>query len=222
VVTSAGRDRAVRRFFLNWLREYLAKENVVDTEILASLDRALESYCDGAGPEDGSSDHDDGYDIRQMMWWLRVAAGNRASLEFPAEDAGTVRVVVEKAGTGISHDIQLNVPRLRIEATQWYAVRFRARADRPRAISWGIARSYPPWTNLGVHREIGLTPEWQWVEDGFVSHVSANNARLYFDTGGGDISIEIGSVGVRSAEDGRRVGPYLGALGAGVGFGDAL
>jgi glycosyltransferase involved in cell wall biosynthesis len=214
VVTNAGRHHAVRRFFLHWLRDYLTRENVDDVEVLESLEQALEPYRDGNLPEDDEDDQDGGYDVRRMAWWLRVAPGNRASLEFPTEGADTVRVAVEKAGTGIGHDIQLNMPRLRVEANGRYTVRFRVRADRARVACWGVARGYPPWTNLGMHREIALSTEWQWVEQEFVSEADSNNARLYFDVGGGDVSLELASVSIHGAAADRSAGPDLGRDGS--------
>ncbi len=212
VVTEAGEAPAARLFFLNWLEGYLSKERVEDLQIWANLRNALGPYRNSIqaskAKKDLLGDCGDG-DIRQMKWWLRIGEGSLANLEFPPTDRDMVRIAIEKAGTGVSHDIQLNEPRIKVKQNDRYVVNFLARADKHRSIFLGFAKDHPPWSNLGLYREIELTTEWQTFEEQFVAAADADNARLHFDVGETDISVELASVSLRSLPDGRSIEPRL-------------
>ena len=98
----------------------------------------------------------------------------------------------------MSHDIQLNEPRLKVRENQTYLVTFLARADRPRSLYVGCAQAYPPWSNLGSHHNIELTTEWRKYEEKFVAVADSENARLYFDVGESDSPVELEAVTLRS------------------------
>jgi len=142
------------------------------------------------------------------MWGLRVAEGNVARLEFPPGDGRPVRVSIEKAATGVSYDIQLNLPRLRVEADHRYTVEFVARADSARSLFVGLSLGRPPWTNLGSYFATDLSTEWTKFEQPIVAASDADNARLHFDAGENDASFELAFVALRSL-DGRAVEPEI-------------
>jgi hypothetical protein len=152
------------------------------------------------------------YDIRQLNWWLRVGEGNLAKLEFMHTKRDKVRIAIEKVVTGISHAIQLNEPRLKVERNRLYVVHFLARADSCRDIFVGLARSHPPWSNLGLYRKIELTAEWQEFEEKFVATADTDNARLHFDVGDSESSVELASVSLRKLPDGPCIEPDLPAV----------
>jgi hypothetical protein len=81
-----------------------------------------------------------------------------------------------------------------VQANQRYTLIFTARADAPRTISFGVARGSSPWTTLGLYDQIELTPEWQRFERAFVIPQDEPNARIHFDVGAGDASVELASV----------------------------
>jgi|GEM_PF-1603378 len=140
-------------------------------------------------------------------WWLRVGEGNRAGLQFPHENADAVKIVIEEATTGRSFDIQLNRPRLKVKANHRYVVNFLARANRSRSFFVGFAKAHAPWSNLGLHSKIGVTPEWQSFEKPFVTTEDDDNGRIYFDAGASDISLEVSAVTLRSLSEGKFVQP---------------
>jgi hypothetical protein len=139
--------------------------------------------------------------------WLRVAVDNEANLVFSSYDKDMVRVAVTKARTQTSSDIQLNLPHLKVKSNHRYTIKFRAQADSPRTIFLGFALAYEPWTGLGLYRGIELTSEWQDFQEDFVATTDEENARIHFDLGGSDKSVELSSVTLLSLPDGKTIEP---------------
>jgi glycosyltransferase involved in cell wall biosynthesis/peptidoglycan/xylan/chitin deacetylase (PgdA/CDA1 family) len=121
-----------------------------------------------------------------------------------------VRIAIERAASGTSFDIQLNLPRLHLEATHGYAVQFRARADAPRTMAVGVAEAHAPWAGLGWYHRVELSPVWQTFSAEFVALRDDTNARIHFDLGESDIAVDIGSVSLRRLADSREVEPRTG------------
>jgi len=208
VVTKAGQYQSVRLFFLTWLEAYLLKRGVKDARIWGALSQAITPYRQPVIPDNLPSS------IKQMVlrestWSLRVSGGNVARLVFPPDQSDLVRVNIQKAQTASRFDIQLNQPRLRVEAAHSYLLRFRARADSPRTISAGFAKAEAPWSGLGLYTTIELTTEWKSFEEEFVALSDEDNARILFDMGNSPIPVELSSVSLRSMPDGQYITPDL-------------
>jgi hypothetical protein len=144
-----------------------------------------------------------GEDPRARKWRLRTYEGNIAELLFPPEHSEMVRVEIYKTKTDVPWHIQLNQPQHTVEADGHYAVRFRARADRPRQMVVAFAENHPPWMALGFRKTVQLTTEWQTFDEAFVATVADDNARIHFDLGGSNISVEVSDVVLRSLPAGR-------------------
>jgi len=136
-------------------------------------------------------------DSRRFKWTLRVAGGSVAKLVFQTDDANSLRIAIENAAAA-SYDIQLNQPYLTVQANHPYSVQFRARADSPRSLVVGFAQAHDPWAGLGLHTRVALTTEWQQFEERFVALADDKNGRIHFDAGDSSISVELGSVVLRS------------------------
>jgi glycosyltransferase involved in cell wall biosynthesis/SAM-dependent methyltransferase len=199
VVTRLGRYHTVRLFFLEWLEAYLSGHQVHEGVLSRLADALADCRRVIAAAEDG----------RQRMWSLRVEPGNVASTIFPPEDAGRVRVSIDKADTATGHHIQLNQPRLRVQAGGRYVIAFSARADAPRVAGVGIARAGSPWDNLGWYRHIDLTTDWTRFREELTLTAGDDNARIHFDVGGSPISVEVSSVELVAWPDGEPVRPEL-------------
>ena len=130
-------------------------------------------------------------DIRKWKWQLQVQEGNEADLVFPLEYPGRVRIGITQADTNIPWHIQLNQPSLAVQATNQYAVRFRARADQPRPMAVSVSQAHDPWESLGLYQEVALTSEWQSYDVEFIATGDDDNARVHFDMGGSPVSLEI-------------------------------
>jgi len=197
-VRSEGNYEEFRESFLRWLKGYLIAKGVGDKEVWNSFDGALEPF------EDSARERESEY---RWLRLLRVADGNEARLVFPPDNPDVTRIEIAKAGTEPAYDIQLNKPRLHATANHEYVVNFLVRADAPRKVSFGFAMGHAPWTNLGLHWEIDATAEWRPIEARFTATEDDENARIYFDVGNSDVSVEISSVSLKSLTEGRLVKP---------------
>jgi glycosyltransferase involved in cell wall biosynthesis len=160
-------------------------------------------------------------DVRKINWQLRVAGGNKAELVFPPDDPEVVRVNISRAATPTAFDIQLNHSylslnaasktgfdihlnhqQLKVKANENYTIAFRARADRARSISVGLAEAHEPWQGLGFYQTVNLMREWQSYEFAFVATADEGNARIHFDVGDSEIPVEFAAVRLVSLVNG--------------------
>jgi SAM-dependent methyltransferase len=191
VVKRNGQYHSVRKFFLSWLEAYLRKEGFKDAAVWGVLQKALMTM----------------ENIKGGNWKFRVAAGSDAELLASADDPAGVRIAIGRSATKTGFDIQLNQPHLELKANHRYAVRFRARADGERSINVGVAEAHEPWGGLGLYERVELTREWECFEKEFLASADENNARIHFDVGESDISVELSGVSLLSLSDGGCVEP---------------
>lgn len=206
VVNEKGNYHAVRLFFLNWLEAYLTEQKITDFRVWLALHKSLQSYGRSV-----PTDRIQKLDTREIKWHLRVVGGNVANLVLPPNNPEMMRIDIEKAGTIPSFDIQLNMPHLKAKSGHRYSINFRARADNPRNIIVGFSRAREPWDNLGLYRDIELNAAYQNFDIEFVATADDDNARIHFDVGESDISVELSSVSLRSLEDGQSLEPDFSA-----------
>jgi hypothetical protein len=198
---------------LRWLRhselgriiEYLEDVEVPNGTPVAAANRVayfgvirqLRSFRDDALP-DYDYDCFNNENLDATSWVLRVAAGNRARLNFLDEQLHTVRVPIEHGGREAPWDIQLNRACPDIKANHHYVVAFRARADKPRRMAFGVSRDRPPWNSLGLYRSVDLTSDWRSFEADLLANADEDNARIHFDIGDCDIAVEVTDLRLRS------------------------
>jgi glycosyltransferase involved in cell wall biosynthesis/peptidoglycan/xylan/chitin deacetylase (PgdA/CDA1 family)/SAM-dependent methyltransferase len=198
IVNQNGQHDFLRHRFLEWLKEWLRMKKVTDSKVWKMIDAALTSFQDA--PCIPEPEH-------KWLRLLRVANGNLAHLVFSPDNPNVVRIVILKLETRTSYDIQLNHPGLKVKSNHRYLVNFMARADSPRRISFGFAKSHAPWTNLGLYNQIELTSEWQSFEQSFTATEDEDNARVHFDLGDNEVSVELSSLTVRSLSEGKFINP---------------
>jgi hypothetical protein len=58
----------------------------------------------------------------------------------------------------------------------------------------GVAEDHEPWMGLGLYKEINLNEEWKDFKQEFEALRDEENARIHFDAGGSDVSLEIAGV----------------------------
>ena len=201
-VKDSGEYDLHRQRFLNWLKTYLQSQAVTDPRVLQAVDEASSPYQSAGDADPGGHD---------WIRLLRVAEGGAARLAFAADNPDLVRIEIDKIGSDTSWDIQLNLPRLKVAAKHRYALTLLVRADAPRAIGVGFAQGHAPWSNLGFYERFDLTPEWQSWERSFVATADEESARIHFDVGESDTSVEISAVAFRDVTDGRFVWPTTGS-----------
>ncbi len=141
------------------------------------------------------------------MRQLRLGDGQLAALVVSDDRPDVARIAIERSTSNIRYDIQLSHTGLTLEAGHRYVLSYLARADQPRTIGVGVARSKAPWSNLGHYEEIELSDVWQNWERAFTATDSDDDGRVHFDIGGGHASVEVSGVYVRSLADGRVLTP---------------
>ena len=194
-VKHAGQSDAYRKQFLEWFRRYLLSRAVTDSAIWKALDDAQQVQ------EPSSSNGES-----KWKWFLRVAEGNVARLVRSPDHPDLLRVDISRNKSEQRYDTQLNLPGLKVQANHRYILNFRARADGPRTISFGFAKGHSPWTTLGLYGEVALTTEWQRVEREFTVTEDEVDARILFDVGSSESSVELSAVTLLDPAVGRFVG----------------
>jgi hypothetical protein len=129
-------------------------------------------------------------DPRAREWHLELQRGTVARMELPPAAPEVVRVTITETHTDTVWLVQLERRHLRVTAKPGYSVRFRARADQPRRIVVALAQSGPSWSNLGLYREVELTPEWKNFQEDFAVTQDDPNARIHFNLAGSLIPVE--------------------------------
>lgn len=207
-LTESGPSRLARLFFLNWLGIQMLEQEITDLRVWNSFQHAISEF----GSPDTLRHPLQSGDDRPSKWRLRVAEENVASLVFPPDQSDLVRVEITQAHSAPRYDIQLNLPHLRVKADHRFRITFRARADRPRTICAGLAKTESPWSGLGYYQPIELTPDWKTCDEDFFVESTEENARILFDLGTELPSVEIASVTLRSLPSGTAIEPDLSML----------
>lgn len=129
-----------------------------------------------------------------LRWRLNLREGSEAGLEGIHESPLGIRVAIANVPNHNPQNIQMIQDGLKLQANEGYRIRFHARADEPRDMFLAITQAQYPWEGLGFNQTVSLTSEWQPFEIEFVAKNTEDNARLYFDLGQRNISVEINAV----------------------------
>jgi len=183
----AATNDSVRAFFFQWFESYLRRQGIGDPDIW----RILASAAPAARMQ------------------LRTDGGSVAKLSYSANDPEWVRIAIERAATCTSPDIQSNRPYYALRASHHYRVQLQAKADRLRDIAIGAATAHAPWTSLGLYQRIELTQGWQSFELEFVATMDDDRARIHFDVGASEGSVELTALHVCVLPGGEPVEPSL-------------
>jgi Carbohydrate binding domain len=104
-----------------------------------------------------------------------------------------LRIGIDKSDATEWH-LQFNQGGFAVRAGRYYTVVFDAASDKPRSISCSVSQAHESWSNLGLSRQVELTPAWQTFRFGFVASADEDNARLCFAFGGNDAPIYLTNV----------------------------
>ena len=141
----------------------------------------------------------------EQAWWLHLEPGNSAEVQ--SGPSGSVRLDIRAAPTETAWHIQANYERFSVSANQEYELRFRARAEGQRRVGVGVSMAHGPWDNLGLYREIDLSPQWQRFAMRFRPSASDESARIHFDAGGSAIALDWADVELSVVPDGEPLAP---------------
>ncbi len=197
VVSDAGTYARYRQQYFDWLARYLATSDAIDAAVKEAALRAMPAPGDGDGAAATS----------RWVRLFRVADDNAAELTVDAEDGEKVRIAIAKARTAVTHHIQLNLSGLPLTAGRRYELGFLARADRDRVASVGVALGHEPWTNAGLYEAVTLDSGWRRFVREFISTTTDPDARIHFDLGGSEVSVDLSGVTLFDLERGTAVLP---------------
>ncbi|MFH1719771.1 MAG: carbohydrate binding domain-containing protein, partial [Planctomycetota bacterium] len=131
-------------------------------------------------------------------WQLEQHSGSRASLSARRHQGrDTLCITIDQTDQTEWH-LQFEQKDLPVKAGRYYTVTFEAAGDRPRTVGCGVSQAHEPWANLGLSRNVELTPEWQTFRFGFVATADDENARVSFAFGGSKVPIYLANAEFRS------------------------
>jgi hypothetical protein len=125
-------------------------------------------------------------------WQLEQQPGQNVRLT-RSGDQSAGRIEIGSADETVWH-IQVEQRNLSVRARQYYSVRFKARADAPRKLSYQVSQQHEPWADLGLTATIDLTPTWKEFRAGFVATRSDDQTRLTFLAGASNVPFELKDV----------------------------
>ncbi|MBE3069218.1 MAG: carbohydrate binding domain-containing protein, partial [Planctomycetes bacterium] len=132
-----------------------------------------------------------GNDAKKKGWRLEQHEGSTAKLV--KQPDGSLRIEITKADETNWH-LQVKQVGLAVKGGQYYSLSFRARADQPRTVGYGVQQDEDPWNNLGLSGTARLTKEWKTFRDGFTANRDSGVSRLSFSVGGTTTGVELADV----------------------------
>jgi hypothetical protein len=135
----------------------------------------------------------DQFRFQRNIWNLSVNEDNKARLERPIHGGSAFKIEIEKATTLERWHIGFLYSPIRILEARDYLLRFRARAEGNRVISFRLDDSKTN-NSLGLFKLISIGSSWQEVEVPFRSIGETNEGRLLFELGGSDIDVELANI----------------------------
>jgi hypothetical protein len=210
IMVGAAPFLGIEQFLTRYLPPVLSNGQPAAEPIAAPRPQEDGSYERGsvvrvAYPED-PRDYFGSPDDAQRGWHLTVAdTGSEATLEFPDEQPGVMRVRATRVrGRALWH-IRLAQTPLPIQAGEQYRLSFRAQADQPRTMAFAISQGRPPWTDLGLYQEARIDSVPRQFDERFRSPESDRAALLRFDLGGSVGTAEISNVVITRLSSGGRI-----------------
>lgn len=128
---------------------------------------------------------------KAVGWRLEQHEG--CSAKAVLKEGGALRFEIAKADDTSWH-LQLKQSPLAVKGGQYYTLSFRAKADKPREIAYGLTMNHAPYENLGLSGNVKLTPEWKAVRIGFTAKADDADARLSFALGTSAASVDLADV----------------------------
>ena len=130
-------------------------------------------------------------DARTRGWRLEQHEGSTAKIGSDAKKG--LRIEIAKVDDTRWH-LQVKQSPLPLRAGHYYTLCFRARADRPRTLAYGVTQEHAPWGSLGLGGSARLSTAWQDVRVGFAALADDEQARLSFSVGGEAPSLDLSDV----------------------------
>jgi hypothetical protein len=132
------------------------------------------------------------------LWTVDVHdPGSEAILDASPDRPGILRVQIVRAEVPTPSNVQLNGPAIAVKAGATYELSFRARAEGPRRIVYGLATAGTPPKAIGPSSDAAVGVDWRDFSEAFVAVANAADARVHFDLGENPESVEFQHVVLR-------------------------
>jgi hypothetical protein len=142
------------------------------------------------------------------LWTVDVHdPGSEALLDLSPDRPGLLRVQIVRADVPTPSNIQLNGPTIVVKAGATYELSFRARAEGPRSIAYGLTTAGTPPKTLRSSGDAAVGVDWREFSETFVAAADAADARVHFDLGENPESVEFQHVVLRLMPSGTQVRP---------------
>lgn len=142
-------------------------------------------------------------------WRLETHEGSEAQLEPPKIERGVMRVSISKSAKKVPWHVQLQQRPLQLKGGESYILSFRARANRTGSIAAAVGQGHPPWGGLGLYRELKIDPEWKSFKYTFIATETDPNARIHFDIGAKEATVEVADIILRHSTSQEKLMPDL-------------
>ena len=144
----------------------------------------------------------------RASWRVDINDVSAAStLEFPANRAEALRAVVRRGGPRKPWYVQIAQAGTSLKQGERYSLSFRARAAVPGTLYVAAGRGRAPWTAIGLYQAVTVDSEWRHVQFQFTPTASDSSAKLYFDVGLVQDTVELTRITLRHSATGERVVP---------------
>ncbi|MFO0946584.1 MAG: carbohydrate binding domain-containing protein [Planctomycetota bacterium] len=144
---------------------------------------------------------DEGKTFDSAEWQLAVNPPCVAELRNDSAAKDKLHVEIDKIDElQMPWHIRLTRGGIAVRANTKYTVRFKARAQAPRGIVVTVSQGHPPSKNLGFHRLITLSNQWEDYQFRFEPEFDEKDAQIEFNLGNSDIDLELDDVKVDGTE----------------------
>ena len=174
-----------------------------------------QAWSEGAEPLGANLIADPGFtmaapaDDAAPRWVMEQHEGAAMKVVHPAGEPKAARFEIAKVD-GTNWHLQFKQRPLVLKGGKYYTVTFRARADQPRPIEYGVGQDVSPWGNLGLSGGANLTTGWQDFRVGFTAKEDCGVARLSFSVGASPVAVELADVALRpGGSEGLREGESI-------------
>ena len=127
-------------------------------------------------------------------WLFSTCDGTLAGLSYPSRNLKRVRVTIDERGAADPGSVQAQKVGYSVTSGRRYRLTFEARAEAGRPVSVGVSLGDPPFHRLGLYQQFRAGRDWQTFEFEFTATGTSERARVHFDLGQSDITVDVGDV----------------------------
>ncbi|MBY0586619.1 carbohydrate binding domain-containing protein [bacterium] len=129
-------------------------------------------------------------------WRLSTQSGGKATMNLVG-DPSRIRVVIDEPGSE-TWAVNVIFPTEPFQKGIKYKVAARLRGDKARVITLAASKNGPPFSSVGLYRQLELTPSAKDFEVEFEGSSTQDPSRIYFDLGAHHGNVEVESLSIEA------------------------